>query len=142
MEPWETVTMSRKEARRPGLVQLAVAGTIPTGAGARALELSPRQFRRLKARYRAEGVGGLVHRRRGQPSPRQLDGALHARVAELVRTTYRDFNDCHATEKLQEREGLPVSRSTVRRIRRAPGPPPKSPRPPPPARAPPPPHPR
>src|SRR5262245_30070562 len=121
MEPWETVTMSRKEARRPGLVQLAVAGTIPTGAGARALELSPRQFRRLKARYRAEGVRGLVHRRRGQPSPRQLDVKLHARVAELVRTTYRDFNDCHATETLQEREGLPVSRSTVRRIRRAPG---------------------
>ena len=62
--------MSRKEARRPGLVQLAVAGKITTAAGARALEMSLRQFRRLKARYRAEGVRGLVHRRRGQPSPR------------------------------------------------------------------------
>jgi transposase len=135
METWETVTMSRKEARRPGLVQLAVAGTITTGAGACALGMTPRQFRRLKARYRADGVRGLVHRRRGQPSPRQLDVELHDRVAELVRTTYRDFNDCHATEKLQELEGLPVSRSTVRRIRRVLGLPPKRRRRPPQHRA-------
>jgi transposase len=135
METWETVTMSRKEARRPGLVQLALAGTITTEAGACALGMTPRQFRRLKARYRADGVRGLVHRRRGQPSPRQLDVELHDRVAELVRTTYRDFNDCHATEKLQELEGLPVSRSTVRRIRRVLGLPPKRRRRPPQHRA-------
>ena len=65
--------MSRKEARRPGLVQLAVAGKITTAEGARSLKMSPRQFRRLKARYRAEGVRGLVHRLRGRPSPRALD---------------------------------------------------------------------
>ena len=65
--------MSRKEARRPGLVQLAVAGTITTAAGARALGITPRQFRRLVARYRAEGIRGLVHRLRGRPSPRALD---------------------------------------------------------------------
>ena len=57
--------MSCKEARRPGLVQLAVAGTITTAAGAGGLTMSPRQFRRLVARYRAEGVRGLVHRLRG-----------------------------------------------------------------------------
>jgi hypothetical protein len=33
--------------------------------------------------------------------------------------TYRDFNDGHATEKLQEVEGLTISRATVRRLRRA-----------------------
>jgi hypothetical protein len=69
MEPWETVTISRKEARRPGLVQLAVAGQITVGAGADALDMTPRQFRRLTARYRTEGVRGLVHRLRGRPSP-------------------------------------------------------------------------
>jgi transposase len=125
METWETVTMSRKEARRPGLVQLAVAGKITTAEGARVLEMSLRQFRRLKARYRAEGVRGLVHRRRGQPSGRGLDVEVRQRVVELVQTTYRDFNDCHCTEKLQAVEGLRVSRSTVRRLRRARGLPPK-----------------
>lgn len=111
--------MSRKEARRPGPVQMAVAGKITTAEGAHALEISRRQFRRLKARYRADGVPGLVHGLRGRPSPRRLDVEIRDRVAELVQTTYRDFNDCHCTEKLRELEGLPVSRSTVRRVRRA-----------------------
>ena len=127
--------MSRKETRRPGLVQAALAGTITTAAGAHALKMSLRQFRRLKVRYRAEGVRGLVHRRRGQPSGRGLDVEIRDRVVELVQTTYRDFNDCHATEKLREREGLPVSRSTVRRLRRARGVPPKRRRRPPQHRA-------
>jgi transposase len=125
METWETVTMSRKEARRPGLVQLAVAGTITTAAGARALAMTPRQFRRLTARYRVEGVRGLVHRLRGRPSPRALDPAVRARVLDLIQTTYRDFNDCHCTEKLRTVEGLVVGRDTVRRLRRALGMPPK-----------------
>ena len=127
--------MSRKEARRPGPVQAAVAGRITTAEGAHALKMSGRQFRRLKARYRADGVPGLVHRLRGQPSPRRLDGELRDRVAELTQTTYRDFNDCHCTEKLRELEGLPVSRSTVRRLRRALGQPPKRRRRPPQHRA-------
>jgi len=125
METWETVTMSRKEARRPGLMQLAVAGTITTAEGARALKMSPRQFRRLKARYRAEGVRGLVHRLRGRPSSRALDVELRDRVLELLQTTYREFNDCHCTEKLREVEGLEVGRDTVRRLRRGLGLPPK-----------------
>jgi transposase len=135
METWETITMSGKEARRPGLVQLAVAGKITTAAGARGLQMSRRQFRRLKARYRAEGVRGLVHRLRGRPSPRALDVEVRDRVLELIRTTYRDFNDCHATEKLQALEGLAVSRSTVRRLRRGHGLPPKRRRRPPQHRA-------
>ena len=110
--------MSRKEARRPGLVQAAVAGTITTAAGAHALKMSGRQFRRLKARYRTEGVQGLVHRLRGRPSPRAVDVQIRDRVLELIQTTYREFNDCHCTEKLREVEGLPVSRDTVRRLRR------------------------
>jgi len=111
--------MSEKEARRPGLVKAALAGQITTTYGARALRMSPRQFRRLKARYRAAGVRGLVHQRRGQASGRELTVEVRERVVELVQTTYRECNDCHAAEKLREVEGLPVSRSTVRRIRRA-----------------------
>src|SRR3990172_9156548 len=135
METWETVTMSRKEARRPGLIQAALAGKITTAEGAHALEISLRQFRRLKARYRAEGTRGLLHRLRGRPSPRALDLEVRDRVAELVQTTYHELNDCHCTEKLQELEGLPVSRSTVRRLRRALGLPPKHRRRPPQHRA-------
>jgi hypothetical protein len=121
METWETVSMTRKEVRRPGLVQAALAGKITTAEGARAVGVSQRQFRRLKARYRAEGAPGLRHRGRGRPSPRALDSAMRAQGVDLLLTTYSEFNDCHGAEALHEGHGLAVSRSTVRRLRRARG---------------------
>ena len=120
--------MSRKEVPRAGLVKAALAGKITNQEGARALRLTVRQFKRLKARFRRQGLRGLVHRLRGQPSPRRLPAALRAQVVTLMTTTYAGFNDVHLTEKLQQIHALPVSRATVRRIRRALGRPPQRPR--------------
>jgi hypothetical protein len=119
METGETFRMSRKEVPRPGLIALALAGQITNQEGARGARLSVRQFQRLKARYRVAGAGGLLHRGRGRPSPRALPPALRTQVAERLQAVYRDVNDCHATEKLHEVDGLSVSRASVRRIRRA-----------------------
>jgi transposase len=124
----ETFTMSRKEVPRAGLVKAALAGKITNLEGARALRLSVRQFKRLKARVRRDGSRGLLHRRRGQPSPRRVPAALRAQVVTLMTTTYAGFNDVHLTEKLRQDHTLPVSRATVRRIRRALGRPPQRPR--------------
>jgi hypothetical protein len=52
-----------------------------------------RQFQRLKRRLSAEGVGGLVHQGRGQPSPRRAL-ALRQQVSQFIRTRYAGFNDC------------------------------------------------
>jgi hypothetical protein len=114
----ETFTMSRKEVPRAGLVKAALAGKITNAEGAGALRLSVRQFRRLKRRVQGSGVAGLLHRSRGQPSPRRLPPAVRAQVVALMTTTYDGFNDIHLTEKLQERHALPISRATVRRLRR------------------------
>jgi hypothetical protein len=125
METWETLTMSRKEVPRAGLLKAALAGKITNAEGALAMHLSVRQFQRVKRRYAAEGAAGLVHRLRGRLSPRRLAPALRARAIALLQTPYDGLNDCHATEKLQEVEGLSLSRSSVRRLRRALGQPAK-----------------
>jgi len=118
--------MSRKEVPRAGLLKAALAGRITNLQGATALGLTPRQFQRLKGRFRAEGAGGLVHRSRGRPSPRRLSADLRERIGGLLETTYAQFNDCHFTDKLQELdEPLHISRTTVRRIRQTLGLPPK-----------------
>ena len=109
--------MSRKEVPRAGLLKAALAGKITNGEGARALHVSVRQFQRLKGRWQLEGLRGLVHRGRGQPSPRRCPAALQAEVVQLMTTTYAGFNDVHLTEKLQEVHGLSLSRATVRRLR-------------------------
>src|SRR6266704_1937672 len=119
MNPRETLTMSQKEAPRAGLLKALVAGRVTGVEVGAALHLSDRQVRRLRRRFETEGAEGLVHRSRGRPSRRRLARRLRQRVAALLTTTYRDFNDCHATEKLQEVEGLALSRATVHRWRRA-----------------------
>ena len=111
--------MSRKEVPRAGLLKAALAGKISNAQGAQAVHVSVRQFQRWKVRFVAEGPRGLLHRLRGRPAPRRrLPADVCARVAELLQSTYAGFNDCHATEKLQEVEGLVLSRASVRRLRR------------------------
>ncbi len=111
--------MSQKEAPRIGLLKALVARRVTGREVATALAVTVRQVWRLKRRFEAEGAEGLLHRSRGRPSPRRLAARLRQRVVTLLTTTYRDFNDCHATEKLQEVEGLALSRPTVRRLRQA-----------------------
>ena len=84
METWETLTMSRKEVPRAGLLKAALARKISNAQGALALHLSVRQFQRLKRRYAADGAAGLLHRLRGRPSPRRLAPELRARAAALL----------------------------------------------------------
>jgi transposase len=128
METWETLTMSRKEVVRPGLIKALVAGQFRNRQVAAGLHLSVRQVQRLTRRFRADGVAGLVHRTRGQPSRRRLAAAVRQRVADLMRTVYEGLNDCHLTEKLREVEGLTLCRESVRRIRQTLGRPAKQPR--------------
>jgi transposase len=120
METWETLTMSRKEVPRAGLIKAVLAGRISNVQGALGVGVSIRQFQRLKVRFQAEGAQGLVHQSRGRRSARRLAPEVQARIGELLQTTYAGFNDCHFAEKLQgEEPRLHVSRASVRRIRRA-----------------------
>lgn len=109
--------MSQKEAPRAGLVEAALAGKITNKEGARALGISSRQFRRLRATYRQEGAQGLVHGNRGRPSPRRTPAEERERVVALMEGKYLGFNDCHLREKLCEVEQLQVSRELVRQLR-------------------------
>jgi len=110
--------MSRKETPRAGLLKAAVAGQLRNAQVAQALAVSERHVQRLKQRYRAEGPAGLRHRSRGRPSGRGVGPDVRRRAAQLLQTMYRDLNDCHATEKLCEVDGLALSRATVQRLRR------------------------
>ncbi len=111
--------MSRKEVPRAGLLKAALKGQVTNQQVATALHLSVRQIQRLKRRFKRDGPRGLLHQSRGRPSSRRLPEALRQQVAHLLQTTYAGFNDVHLTEKLQEVHQLPLSRASVRRIRRA-----------------------
>jgi transposase len=113
--------MSRQELKRLQVVELIEVKHMTVREAAALLALSERQMWRIVGRYRQAGVGGLVHGNRHQPWPRRLSAPVRAEIVALAEGKYRDYNDQHLTEVLQEERGLQVSRASVRRVRRTAG---------------------
>lgn len=111
----DRVTMSGKELRRVHVIRQVLDRKLTQVKAATVLGLSPRQVRRLVARVRQEGDGGLVHRGRGQPSNRRIPEGHKTKILRLYETRYGDFGPTLAAEKLVERHGLTLSDETLRR---------------------------
>jgi transposase len=75
----------------------------------------------LKKRLREDGEAALAHANRGRPSPRRLPAHTRQAAVRLARSKYAGFNDQHLCEKLNEVEGLQLSRETLRRLLRKEG---------------------
>jgi transposase len=110
------VTLSRKEQKRAMVIAEVDRGGVRSREGAEVLGLSLRHFRRLLAAYRKEGVGALAHGNRGRKPPNVIGEELRGRVVDLALTKYLGFNQQHFSELLDEREGIHLSRSSVRNI--------------------------
>src|SRR5437867_2275369 len=80
MKTWETLTMSRKEAPRVGLLKALVAKRVTGREVAAALAVTVRQVWRLKRRFEAAGAAGLLHRTIDDATGTVL--ALHFRPTE------------------------------------------------------------
>jgi len=113
--------VSQQDIRRYELLQKVLGESLTLAQAAPALGVSYRQAVRLKAKVKAQGLKGLLHRNRGRTPHNRCEEARRDRVLELSKERYFDFNDTHFTEMLQEREQIPVSRETVRRWRRGAG---------------------
>jgi transposase len=117
----ETFRVSQKELQRVAVIASCVKGDLACARAAELLDLTPRQIKRLKARYRQGSAAALAHASRGRPSHRRLPDAVREQIVGLARSTYAGFNDHHLCEKLVEREGFSLSRETLRRILRKQG---------------------
>jgi transposase len=117
----ETITMTTIEQRRAWVLTKMVAGELTAAEAGDLLGLSERSVWRLKGRFITDGPAGLVHGNRGRASPRRIDESTRGQVRALARGRYDGANDCHLAELLAEREGIALSRVSVRRILRAAG---------------------
>jgi len=79
------------------------------------LGISYRHTRRIAKRYREEGDAGLIHRKRGQPSPRAKPPAFKQKVVDLYQKQYTGFGPTLAAEKLAEKDNCPLDHETLRR---------------------------
>ena len=113
--------MNGKEQRRAMILTAVIEGRLTAGEGAELMSLSGRHERRLRHGFRRDGPAALVHGNRGRLPAHSLDPGLRSRVIALADGVYAGCNDQHLSELLAEREGIQLSRSSVRRILRAAG---------------------
>ena len=112
--------MTVREQRRARVLGRILTGELTMAEGCAELGVSERQLWRLRAAFIAVGPAGLVHGNRGRASPRRIDPDRRARIAEL-RERYGPINDTHFGELLAEREGIALSRESLRTILRGEG---------------------
>lgn len=109
-----------KEQHKLKMVVDYEAGKVHAQRAAELLRISKRQFRRIVAAYRKRGVAALAHGNRGKTPVNRITDRVREEIVKLAKSTYQDYNDSHFTEELAEQpEPIRVSRSSLRRIRRA-----------------------
>jgi transposase len=108
--------MSHQEIDRVGIVELVESKKLSQVEGARQLNISSRQIRRLQKRYRQEGVAGLTSKHRGKPSNNQISEAIKSEICKLIQEKYSDFGPTLAHEKLVEQHNIKLSIESLRQI--------------------------
>ena len=110
----DIVMLRQKDLKRLHVMHKVLEGTMTQAEAADLISLTERQIRRIVKRIRQEGDKGIGHAARGKPSNRKLPKKLKNRIVRLYTTTYHDFGPTLFTEKLEEREGIVISRETAR----------------------------
>lgn len=115
----ERISLSREELKRYTVVKQVIDKTLTTKEAAQLLGLSPRQIFRLKNKVIQKGETGIIHNNCGRKPAHALPNPLKEKILALLTSeTYHNCNDYHFADLLARHEGISVSPSTVRRIRR------------------------
>ena len=108
--------MSQEEVKRAEVLDLLKEDKISQQEASKRMGVSTRQVRRLGKRYLAEGLGGLVSKKRGRASNRRLDEATRTTAIELIGAHYRDFGPTLANEKLAGLHDIQLSVESTRQL--------------------------
>ena len=108
--------MNQLEQTRLHVLNSVLEHQLPVAQAAEILGVSERHAWRILADYRKEGAAALAHGNRGRRPRNAVSDDEAAAVIQLASTTYAGANHTHLTELLRDREGIDLSRPTVRRI--------------------------
>ncbi|MDP2755606.1 MAG: ISNCY family transposase [Nitrospirota bacterium] len=109
------ILMSQEELQRYHVLSKAIEGRMSALDAAGILYLSRRQVFRLKAKVMVYGPEGIIHGNRGREPATTKSEKLLEEIRNLYKRIYNGFNISHFTEKLNEIEGISISRETVRK---------------------------
>ena len=113
--------MSQKQLQVYHVIQCVLEDKVTLKEAAEAVGYSYRHLGRLLSEVEEHGAQGLIHGNRGRSPSNKTPDEMRAQVVELSEQKYTAFNDSHFAEMLSCREGIELSRETVRAIRRIEG---------------------
>jgi len=116
-----TITLNTEQQRAVDILTRLEAGALGVGSAAELLGVTPRQVRRLRARFRQHGFAAVIHGNVGRSPANRTDPALRQRILALagLQGKYHDLNVCHLQETLAgPREQIAIPRSTLDRLLR------------------------
>ena len=108
--------MNQQEQARIQVLNGVLEYQLPIAQAAEIMGVSERHTKRLLAAYRKHGAAALAHGNRGRKPHNAVPETAAAAVVKLASNGYAGANHSHFTELLREREGIDLSRPTVRRI--------------------------
>ena len=108
--------MTTIERLRLTVIEELIEGRINGTTAANRLNLSVRQIKRLKVKFKKYGHDGLIHGARGKQGLRKTDISLENNIVRIIRKNYHDFGPTMAWEKLQEVHSIVLSDETIRAI--------------------------
>ena len=108
--------MTTVERLRLTVIEELSNGLINGTTAANKLNLSVRQVKRLKVKFRDKGHYGLIHGSRGRPGLRKISINLENNIVKIINDKYWDFGPLLAFEKLQEFHQIELGRETIRAI--------------------------
>lgn len=110
------LTLTMKEQTRLQILNTVLGKQCNVVEAAQLIGVSERHLWRILAAYRKEGAAALAHGNRERLPANATSSNLKTQVITLASGRYQGVNHSHFTELLAEREGIILSRSTVRRF--------------------------
>lgn len=106
--------MGKKDVDRAEVLAQLDDGRLDASLAAEMMGVSERHIFRLLKTFRKGGASSLDHQHRGKRSNNRISDSLREEVLTLIRKNYVGFGPTHIATELLEREGIKLSRETLR----------------------------
>jgi len=106
--------MSKKELDRLRIIHLVLKKRITQKEASERLSLSYRQVFNIVQKVKRDGDIAIIHKNRGASSNRKYPDEFREKAIDIIRTKYWDFGPTLASEKLEEKDSMKLSRETLR----------------------------
>lgn len=106
--------LTPEEQYRFDVISQVINHEIKPGTAAKLLRVSTRQIRRLRAVVVDSGSQAVVHGLKGRSGNHQFEDAVKQEALSIIKKNYYDFKPSFATEKLEKKHAIVISRETTR----------------------------